>query len=242
MEILSKLALPIIISAVIGYLIGSVCFSIILTKIFANKTDIRNYGSGNAGATNVLRSVGRLPAALTFLFDFLKCIISVVIGYFILKYACEKAGVPEYMAIIGKYAAGIACVIGHIFPLYFKFKGGKGVTTSIAMIFLLDWRVALLALGTFIIILSIKKIISLSSIIAAVLYPIYTFIVGYFLDFTGSPLAGHSDKSLNYIIAITIAAVLLGALIVLVHRENIGRLLKGEEKTISFKKKEQNAG
>jgi acyl-phosphate glycerol 3-phosphate acyltransferase len=230
-----SLWLNLLIVAIIGYLLGSISFSIIITKIFKNSEDIRNHGSGNAGATNVMRSVGKKAAALTFLFDFLKCVISVVIGYFIFRNV-EYAGISAgNLPTIGKYAAGICCVLGHIFPLYFGFKGGKGVVTSAAMIALLDWRVFLLTFLTFLIVFSIKKIISISSIIGMSMYPIYSFVIMCLFDYANSPLKTGGQASMQYIWMITAAAAVLSLIIVWVHRENIKRLLKGEEKPIVFR-------
>lgn len=234
MNYISGLIFPALAVAVIGYLIGSISFSILVTKKFKNKEDIRTYGSGNAGATNVLRSVGKLPAALTFILDFLKCVLSVLIGYYTLRYFCTEIGAPMELAIIGKYTAGIGCVIGHIFPIYFHFKGGKGVVTSAAMIALLDWRVFFPALAVFIIVFAIKKIVSLGSIIGFISYPIWTFLITFFFDCTLSPLKSHGDMSILYVVAVTFASTVLSAIIIIGHRSNIKRLLAGEEKPITF--------
>ena len=109
--------------AVIAYLLGSLSFSIILTRIFKNHEDIRSYGSGNAGATNVLRSVGKGAAALTFLLDFLKCVVAVVVGKLIFGYVATQLGVGDTAAQYGAFIAGFACLLGHVFPVYFGFRG-----------------------------------------------------------------------------------------------------------------------
>ena len=240
MEYLPKVILPIIISVIAGYLLGSVSFSIIFTRIF-NKDDIRNYGSGNAGATNVLRSVGKLAAALTFVFDFLKCVLSVILGIMIVKNAGLAQGIPEEfsgnLAVIGKYAAGFGCVFGHIFPVYFSFRGGKGVVTTAAMVALLDYRVFIPTIITFAVIFAVKRIVSLSSITAACGYPIFTFLVKFFFDCELSPLKNHGTDSLQLVVIVTAASVLMSAIVIAVHWQNIGRLRRGEEKPISFKTK-----
>lgn len=233
MPVMVQFILAGIISVAVGYLLGSVSFSIIITKLFT-KSDIRDYGSGNAGATNVMRSVGVLPSLLTFIFDFLKCVISVLIGYYICIKLCDANGVSASMAQIGKYAAGIGCMMGHIFPLYFGFKGGKGVVTTAALICLIDWRVFIPAIATFIIVFAIKKIISLSSIIGVSLYPVYTFIILFLFDYTGSPLVSTGTVTIQYVILSTIAAAVIGGIVVIVHRPNIERLRKGEEKPLTI--------
>lgn len=237
MAFIPSLILPTAIAAVIGYLLGSLSFSIIFTKLFKNKEDIRNYGSGNAGATNVLRSVGKLPAALTFIFDFLKCVLSVVLGYYILLYACNAAGAPALYAQTGKYAAGLGCIMGHLFPVFFGFKGGKGIVTAAALITLLDWRIFLPTFATFLIVFGIKKIVSLGSIIGMSLYPVYTFLILFVFDYSGGIPANTGNSTLAYIITVTVAAVCISTIIIAVHRPNIKRLRSGEEKPIVFNKK-----
>lgn len=235
MDYISQLVLPAVVAAAAGYLFGSISFSIILTKAF-KKEDIRKFGSGNAGATNVLRSVGKLPAALTFLFDFLKCAASIAVGYFIFVYACGQIGAPVSLAIIGKYAAGVGCVLGHIFPLYFSFKGGKGVVSTAALIAILDWRIFVPTFLTFLVIFALKKIVSLGSVLGMTAYPLYTFLILYFFDYAGSPLAAHGNGSFAYVLCLTMASACISVVIIIAHRANIGRLLRGEEKAISFRK------
>ena len=126
MENFGSLILPLLLSALVGYLLGSISFAILLTKAFAHE-DVRAHGSGNAGATNVLRVAGKKASALTFLLDFCKCVASVLVGYFLVKHACVANGVDPEMARLGMYAAGFCCMIGHMYPLYFGFRGGKGI-------------------------------------------------------------------------------------------------------------------
>ena len=161
--------LALVFTAVAGYLLGSINWSIILTWFFKNKEDIREYGSGNAGMTNVLRSVGKLPAVLTFVGDFLKCVVALLLSQaFVALLAPESVEFYD----VARYVAGVACVLGHIFPIYYGFRGGKGVVTSAAMIALTDWRVFLLVLLTFAIVFAIKRIVSLASVVCAALYPV----------------------------------------------------------------------
>ena len=176
--------LALVFTAVAGYLLGSINWSIILTWFFKNKEDIREYGSGNAGMTNVLRSVGKLPAVLTFVGDFLKCVVALLLSQaFVALLAPESVEFYD----VARYVAGVACVLGHIFPIYYGFRGGKGVVTSAAMIALTDWRVFLLVLLTFAIVFASKRIVSLASVVCAALYPVYTFLFLFLVEFEGSP-------------------------------------------------------
>ena len=161
-------ALALALTALAGYLLGSINSSIIFTWFFKNKEDIRKYGSGNAGMTNVLRSVGKLPAALTFVGDFLKCVAALLLSQGLVALVTGWAGIQAgELYDVARYVAGVACVLGHIFPVYYGFRGGKGVVTSAAMIALTDWRVFLLVLLTFAIVFAAKRIVSLASVICA---------------------------------------------------------------------------
>ena len=231
---LRNLLLPAVLTAAIAYLLGSINSSILITKIFRGKADIRQMGSGNAGTTNVLRSVGRLPAALTFLFDFLKCVAAVLAGKAIFSALCQLPDIPP--VIIGQYGAyiaGIACMIGHIFPLYFGLKGGKGVVTAIAMIMLIDWRVSLVVWVAFLIAVVISRIVSLGSVCGAIVYPFATFGFTFFLDYRSSDLV-----PLSYVYIATLSSLLIGTIVVVKHKENIKRIVNGNEKKVSFHKKD----
>ncbi len=229
--------LTLALTAVAGYLLGSISSSIIFTWFFKNKEDIRKYGSGNAGMTNVLRSVGKLPAALTFVGDFLKCVAAVLLSQLFVLLIAGGAGLqPSELYDVARYVAGVACVLGHIFPVYYGFRGGKGVVTSAAMIALTDWRVFLLVLLTFAIVFAWKKIVSLASICCAVLYPVFTFLFLLLVEFSGSPLPSHGNHSLAYVLFATAASLFVGLTVVVKHRSNIGRLRRGEEKPITLGK------
>ena len=231
--LLRDYGLQILATVVIGYLVGSVSFSIIFTRLF-DKKDIRTMGSGNAGFTNVLRSVGKLPSILTFIFDFAKGLLAVYLGMLIF----QASGAPFIVKQCGIYLAGVACILGHVFPLYFHFKGGKGVLTSAALILIIDWRIFLIVVGVFLIVFLISKIISLASISAAVSLPIGTFLVTYFADYRPN-LSYSFDKgySLAYVVVTTAFSLNLAALVVGKHHANIGRILRGEEKKITAKKR-----
>ncbi len=221
----------IILAAVIAYLLGSINTAVIVTKIVAGK-DIRKMGSGNAGFTNVLRTVGKVPAIFTIACDFLKAVTAVLIGslLFALIPADNVILSNEYMAV-GKYIAGVCCILGHSYPVYFHFKGGKGVVTAAALILIVDWRVFLLMLGTFIIVFIATKTISIASLSAAALYGFYTLAISLTYDYFSG--AGYS---LTYVIFSTVAAFLIGAFVIVKHKENIKRIIRGEEKKITAKK------
>lgn len=236
--LLRAYVLPLALCAVIGYLLGSVNSSIILTRLFKNKADIRNYGSGNAGMTNVLRSVGKAPAALTFVGDFLKCVISVLLAVLVMRLFGWESGNLWIQA--AKYIAGVACVVGHIFPLYYSFRGGKGIVTSAAMILMTDWRIFLLIIATFLIVFIWKRIVSLASIVCAAVYPLYTFLFTFFLEYEGSPLKLSGGRPLPYLLFAVGASLFIGVLVLIRHRSNIGRLRRGEEKPVAFGKKEKS--
>ncbi|MCI9552505.1 MAG: acyl-phosphate glycerol 3-phosphate acyltransferase, partial [Acutalibacter sp.] len=131
----------------------------------------------------------------------------------------------------GRYLAGAACVLGHIFPVYYGFRGGKGIVAAAAMILLVDWRVFLLVIGTFLLLFIWKRIISLASVVCAGVYPVYTFLMVFFADFGGGRC------TLGYLLFVTGAALFIGVLVLWKHRANIGRLARGEEKPIIGKGK-----
>ncbi|MCQ4021787.1 MULTISPECIES: glycerol-3-phosphate 1-O-acyltransferase PlsY [unclassified Ruminococcus] len=238
LTLLSNGWLQLTLTMVISYLLGSISFSIIITRIVNNHADIRTMGSGNAGFTNVLRSVGKGPAVFTIVFDFLKGVISVVIGWLLFStIATIDGGAVLQSEIIsyGKFIAGMCCMLGHIFPIYFGFRGGKGVVTAAAMMAVADWRIFLAVIITFGIVFLITKIISKASILAAIMTPVYTFCVTYFLDYLPSQSEANSH-TIVYVAVATVCMALVGLTVVLKHKENIKRILNGTEKKITSKK------
>lgn len=217
-----------IISA-ISYAIGCINTSLAITKILKIGNDIRSVGSGNAGFTNVLRTMGKKMAIFTFLGDFLKGILAVWITSMIVM-SSQAFQNNENLILSAKYISGMMCVIGHIYPCFFKFKGGKGVLTTWATMFLIDWRVAIVLITVFLITLLISKIVSLASIMAAISYPVSTFIICFFGDYLVT-------KNLYDMLFPTIASLIVGALVIYKHKSNIARLLNGEEKKVSVHKK-----
>lgn len=236
LSVISNCWWMVLLSAVVAYLLGSINTAVLVTRIVTKgKSDIRQMGSGNAGFTNVLRCVGKVPAIVTIVCDALKCVIAVLIGGFIFSFAGQLLGSQDTVFAnelinCGKYIAGVFCILGHSYPVYFHFKGGKGVVTAAALIATEDWRVFLCIIATFLIIFICTRIISISSIISAVLYAPYTFVMTFVFDYP-------SGYSLYYVIMSTIAALIIGIFVIVKHKENIGRLMRGEEKKITDKKK-----
>lgn len=224
------------ITACIAYLFGSISFAVIFTRMSSNK-DIRQMGSGNAGFTNVLRSVGVAPAVFTLVFDFLKGVIAGFIGRWIFSTVetGTSASLSQELIIYGGFIGGVFAIIGHMYPIYFGFKGGKGIVTSAAMMAATDWRVFLLIVATFLIVFFCSKIISLASITCAGLYGIYTFAITFLFDY-------RLDKfPLRYVLLTSLLSLFLGAFVIIKHKDNIKRLINGEEKKITAKKKKPNA-
>ena len=231
LEFFSAYWVRIVIAVLAAYLISSVNTSIIVTKIVLHK-DIRTLGSGNAGFTNVLRCVGKVPAIITFVGDFLKGVISVAIAYFIMW------GEPELQTHYLMCTAGLFAVIGHTMPIYYKFKGGKGVVTTAAVMLMTDWRVLVMALIIFAVVFTATKIISVCALFNASAYPIIAFVFRI-LDHNGvlgavTPLQNPTMPFVWYSAGL---ALITGILVIVRHKDNIKRLLKGEEKKITDKKK-----
>ncbi len=218
----------IVVSVVVAYLLGSINTAVIVTKIVTKgKGDIREMGSGNAGFTNVLRSVGKVPAIFTIVCDLLKALIAVWLGGLLFSFM-TVGGQFEMANIIsvGKYVCGFACILGHSYPIYFHFKGGKGIVTAAGMMLVLDWRVFLMILGTFLLVFIITKIISVASLTCAALYGVYTFILTYLVD----------KGSVLYVTFCTVFAFGIGVFVIVKHKDNIKRIIRGEEKKITAKK------
>ena len=219
----------ILIISIISYLIGCINTSLAITKILKIGSDIRSVGSGNAGFTNVLRTMGKKMAIFTFIGDFLKGILAVWITSMIVT-SSQAFQNNENLILSAKYISGMMCVIGHIYPCFFKFKGGKGVLTTWATMFLIDWQIAVVLITVFLITLLISKIVSLASIMAAISYPVSTFIICFFGDYLVT-------KNLYDMLFPTIASLIVGALVIYKHKSNILRLLNGKEIKISVHKK-----
>ena len=200
-----------ILCAVIGYAIGSVNSSILVGQLYG--TDVRTHGSKNAALTNTLRVLGKKAALMVLVGDVLKGVIAVLIGLLLKRWSGGSTIGDLYGVIAGTFA-----VVGHNWPVYFGFKGGKGILTTATVIFMLDWLMGLIVLALFIILVAIFKYVSLGSIIGAVAVPVVALILGHTLPFI-------------------LILIFLSALAVYRHKANIIRLVNGNENKLSFKKK-----
>lgn len=199
-----------ILVALVSYLIGSISFSVIFTKKLAG-FDVREKGSMNAGSTNVLRTAGKGIAALTLVCDILKGVVAILLAKWIGQ--IDDVEHLDYLLQL----AGMMVVIGHTFPVFFKFKGGKGVATSLGIIVLINWQIGLICLVFALILMALTRMVSLGSVAAAILFPVLTLFI--------------TD---NYLVDgdYRIFGILLGIFVCFNHRTNIKRLLTGTEKKL----------
>lgn len=193
-----------ILSAVIGYLLGSVVAAIIISKLFF-KEDVRDLGSGNSGATNAARVYGLGFGVMTFIIDLIKGVAACALGRLIGGDLCMAT-------------AGIACLIGHCLPLWFGFRGGKGVSVGAALALMIDWRIFVIAIAVFLAAVLITRIVSLSSLCGTLIVGVLSAVLA------GSP----------YLKA---AGVIAALIVFFMHRSNIKRLASGSERRITFGKR-----
>lgn len=203
-----------ILMAIIAYAIGSINFSVIFSRKFAG-FDVREKGSGNAGSTNMLRSVGKKAAIITLICDILKGVVAIGIALIIGKM------VTDVQASLLVQIAGIAVVIGHTFPIFFEFRGGKGVATSLGVLLMTNWQIGLICLVFALVLMALTRVVSMGSIAAAILYPVLTLFI-----------TSHYIVEGNYFIY----SVILAIIVAFNHRANIKRILNGTENKLSFKK------
>lgn len=220
MAIAGSVALYIVISiiaivAIISYLIGSINFSIILSRIIGKK-DIRESGSGNAGATNMLRTYGKKMGVITLLLDVLKGVVVILL--------VRVVSTKFDLGVGGEYIAGVCVVLGHNFPLYFGFKGGKGVATSLGVVLMLDWKVGLIVMVIALAVMAITRYVSLGSIIGGAAYIIIEAV---------KAIAAH-----EYNVIQLVCVIIIGGLLIVRHHANIKRLLNGTENKLNLKKSE----
>ncbi|MBA7683898.1 Glycerol-3-phosphate acyltransferase [subsurface metagenome] len=194
-----------------GYLLGSLNTAVIVGKIWGK--DIASLGSKSAGLTNTLRVLGKSAAVLVLAGDILKGIVACLIGLRIGVYA--QSG--EARDCVSLLAAGAGAVIGHNWPVYFGFKGGKGALTAAAVMFMFNWVMALISLGVFVLIVALTRYVSLGTISASVFFVALSFIPAFGNSFYFQIFAG-----------------LMALMIIFKHRENIRRLLAGAENKLSF--------
>jgi glycerol-3-phosphate acyltransferase PlsY len=203
----------ILLAAALAYLIGSISTAILVGKVLSGD-DIRSHGSGNAGATNALRTYGKKAALFVLLGDVLKAVIAVGIARLIWNIADMSDAVWRTML----YASTVAAVLGHNFPIYFNFRGGKGVLVSVVAVFFADWRIGLWVLVIALSIMAISKFVSLGSVLGAV----SDVILVALLHWGDWLFLAH--------------AVVLATLLIYMHRTNIKRLLNGTENKLGKKK------
>ena len=209
----------------LSYLIGSINPAIILSNLL-KKEDIRTQGSGNAGTTNTLRTLGKWPAVVVLLVDVLKAVIAVLLAKWI---GTLGEYTPEQFVKLHDYvlmASGIGVILGHNFPVYYGFKGGKGVATSLGVLLIMEWRIGLICLVFALAIILTSRMVSLGSITAAILYPVLVLLL---------PGIAFNDNWLYLIFA-----VLIALLLIVRHKSNIKRLLEGTENKLWKTKAEKN--
>jgi glycerol-3-phosphate acyltransferase PlsY len=195
----------------VGYLLGSLNTSVIVGKIYGK--DITAHGSRSAGLTNTLRVLGKGAAALVLAGDVAKGVVACLIGLSLGVYGPSGARTD----CVSLLAAGAGAVLGHNWPVYFRFKGGKGMLTAAAVMFMIDWPMALISLGVFVAVAAASRYVSLATICAAVFFVAISFLPAF-------------GASLYF----QLFAAALAIVIVAKHRANIGRLLSGTENRLSF--------
>ena len=216
-----------LLTALSGYLLGSILFGVLISKVLYND-DVRSHGSGNAGMTNVLRTYGKLAAILTTLGDVGKSVAAVRLGRFIFDALLSGTGAAwqnPLDPVCGAYLAAIFCMIGHSRPLFFGFKGGKGVLVGAGAALAIEPLVCAVLLGIFLVEFAITRIVSLGSIIIAALYPVATLI----------NLLAHGADAATVAFS-TVCCAIMAAMVIWLHRSNIERLKNGTEYRFGEKK------
>ncbi len=211
MWMLQNLVLPLALVGLAGYFFGCFNGAVIVSK-YILKDDVRNHGSGNAGLTNFHRTT-----------DMLKAFAAVGVGMLVATFWADGLWQAEGM-LIAKYWAGLCCLLGHMFPVSFGFRGGKGILSGGAVVMMIDWRLALLAWGGFILLTALTRFVSLGSIYAASSVPVGTYLF----------------VSHDWLVVLLSACI--GGLIVWKHRANAMRLIRGTESKLSFSKKKKEGG
>ncbi len=206
-----------VLTVVFAYLLGSISFAVVFSKAFMKK-DVRELGSGNAGTTNVMRTGGFKLGALTFLCDVLKGFVACYVGKIVFKNVFING---DEWSVYGAFICGVACMLGHVFPIFFQFKGGKGIATSVGIFAVCCWPAILIGLAVFALGVLITRIVSISSIAAAVTVVSCTMI-----------FHNLNDPALFWPQAVL--ATLMGVLVIAKHSENIKRLIAGTEKKLTI--------
>ena len=206
----------------VPYLLCGINSAIIVTKIKSGK-DIRTLGSGNPGLTNTLRTQGKIAALFVLIGDVAKGVLSIIAVWLCFKYLADiDPHVKEISYEWVLYAAGVFATLGHMFPVYYGFKGGKGVLVTVSVLLAIDWLPAVILLGLFAVIVAITRYVSLGSCIAAFLYPFAVLIFGI--------IESNPSVVLNVVFS-----GIIGAMIIIMHRQNIKRLINHTEKKLGQK-------
>ena len=206
------LILTVAIVGIVSYLIGSINCSILISKIW--KTDVRESGSGNAGATNMARTYGLAAGIITMVGDFLKTLIPLIATRIIFR---DESYWQEMVAF-----SGFGCSMGHAYPIYFGFRGGKAVTVFAMVLLVVDWPCFVVGVSVFALVVALTRFVSLGSILGAFSGPITYTIVHL--------------KELSETWLVVVCLLMLAIMVLLLHAENVKRLVKGEERKFKFKK------
>lgn len=211
-----------ILVALVAYLLGSISFSVIFGKKFAG-IDVREKGSKNAGSTNVLRVAGKKAAICSLVCDILKGVVAVLIAFIVAKIIGQESIDGALLVQL----AAFAVIVGHTFPIFFKFKGGKGVATALGVLLIVNYQIGLICLVFALLLMFLTRMVSVGSIGAAILFPVLTLFIGqnYIIN---------SVSAANSYLPLAIA---VATLVIYNHRSNVQRLLNGTENKLSFKKK-----
>ena len=203
--------LKVIAALALGYLLGSLNTSVIVGKLYGK--DIKSHGSKSAGLTNTLRVLGKSAAALVLVGDVLKGVVACLIGLRLGVYV-SSGGARDCVSLL---AAGAGAVLGHNWPVYFGFKCGKGVLTAITVMFMINWVMALMSLGVFVVIVALTRYVSLGTICATVFFVAMSFVPAF-----------------ANTVYFEMFAAFMALIIIFKHRENLQRLLAGTENKLSF--------
>lgn len=212
----SALILPAVLTAIIAYFCGCFNGAVIVSK-YILRDDVRTHGSGNAGLTNFYRTFGGPLTLVVILTDVFKAIVAILVGIALFRHMIAD---ELLVATLAKYWAGLWCLLGHMFPCMFGFKGGKGILSGGAIAIMIDWRIALVVWGGFLILAILTRYVSLGSCWAGASFPFATWFV-------------------YHNVIITVLGAVIGCLILYMHRANIHRLLTGTENKFSLHKKKQ---
>lgn len=211
---LGQIAMLVVLTVVVSYFLGCINGALLVSK-YILRDDVRNHGSGNAGLTNFYRVFGGKLTIVVVLCDMLKAVVAVLLGSLLLGHFLG-------WVVLGKYIAGLSCMLGHMFPCMFQFKGGKGILSGGAIALMMDWRIALVVWGIFIILFALTRMVSVGSLTAGLAFMVMSAII---------------YRS----VIVTLFAVVIGVLVFWGHRGNIVRILKGEENTFHLHHKQADS-